>query len=191
MNKLPRQKIHNTARAFTLLEMVFVLTMVAVLTTWMTLSVSTVETERKLREAAGAIESLAKRGRNIAVKQRRAYQLTIGVNEISIAPHHPLGSDKTHFLEDSKSEDEFSAERFDDIIANELVDDEVTYEVKRWRSDDWDLMEGDKKAVIILDPIGLVEPISIRCTMGKSWLIQDIHPLTAGIRDEQMSIEKE
>ena len=59
------------------MEIVFVLAMIAMLTTWMTLSVSTVETEQKLREASGGIESLAKRARNIAVMQQRPYQLTI------------------------------------------------------------------------------------------------------------------
>ena len=43
------------------LEIVFVLSMIAILVTWLTVSLSTVESEQKLREAAGRIELLAKR----------------------------------------------------------------------------------------------------------------------------------
>ena len=77
------------------------------------------------------------------------------------------------------------------ITATEGTDPDVVYEIKRWRSDDWILIKEDEKVVLALDPIGLVEPISIRCSIGKSWLIHELHPLTAGIRDEEMNIEKE
>ena len=53
------------------------------------------------------------------------------------------------------------------------------------------MIENDQKAVVVLEPTGLVEPISIRCTFGNSWILQELHPLTAGVRDEQMSIEDE
>ena len=178
------------AGGFSLLEIVFVLAMIAMLTTWLTLSVSTVETEQKLREASAGIESLAKRARNIAVKQQRAYQLTISAGGISIAPQYQQYSEEDDFTQDEQNEDRATEQRFDDITASEVTDGDVTYEIKRWRSDDWELIEGDKKVVLALDPIGLVEPISIRCSIGKSWLIHELHPLTAGIRDEEMNIEK-
>jgi len=42
-----------------------------------------------------------------------------------------------------------------------------------------------------MDPQGLVEPISIRCTSGKSWILHELNPLTGGVRDEEMNIEDE
>jgi len=179
------------AGGFSLLEIVFVLAMVAMLITWFTLSVSTVETEQKLKEASAGIESLAKRGRNIAVKQQRAYQLTISEGGIVMAPQYQQHSGHNGFTEEEQNEDVAAAQRFDDITATEATDPEVAYEIKRWRSDDWELIKADKKVVLTLDPIGLVEPISIRCSIGKSWLIHELHPLTAGIRDEEMNIEKQ
>lgn len=191
MQRGARHTKAKRAGGFSLLEIVFVLAMIAMLTTWLTLSVSTVETEQKLREASGGIESLAKRARNIAVKQQRSYQLTIGADSIAMAPHYQQHTGHDDFTESEKNEDGAAAQRFDDITANEDTDPEVTYEIKRWRSDDWELIKGDKNVVLTLDPIGLVEPISIRCSIGKSWLIHELHPLTAGIRDEEMNIEKE
>lgn len=179
------------AGGFTLLEIVFVLGMVAMLVTWLTLSVGTVETEQKLREASGSIESLAKRGRNIAVRQQRAYQLVISKDSISIAPQYVIMDSDEHFTEPEEGDAEIPRENFEDITASENTDDEVTYEIKRWRSDEWQLIEDDKKIILTLDPVGLVEPISIRCSIGKSWLIRELHPLTAGVRDEEMSVENE
>lgn len=179
------------AGGFTLLEIVFVLGMVAVLVTWLTLNITTVETEQKLRQAAGNIESLAKQARNIAVRQQRAYQLTITEQSVSIAPQFIDLSDSEDLLEPEENEEVISRENFQDITTSEVTDAEVTYEIKRWRSDEWQLIEGDKKVVITLDPTGLVEPISIRCSIGKSWLVHELHPLTAGIRDEEMSVENE
>lgn len=160
------------------------LAFVAVLVTWLTLTIGTVETEQRLREAAGGIESLAKRARNIAVRQQRAYQLTIGEHAISIAPQYAR-------LEQDGYDDSGTRKKFEDITASEKTDEEVTYEIRRWGSDEWQVIEKDKTVVVTIDPTGLVEPISIRCTVGKSWLLQELHPLTAGVRDEEMSIEKE
>lgn len=191
MQQSGRHRRVRQVGGFTLLEMVFVLAMIAIMAGWMTLSVATVETEQKLREASGNIESLAKRARNIAVMQQRPYQLTISASKVSIAPLYVLEFEDEGFTRASLSEDEVSEGRLDDITASESTDSEVTYEIKRWRSDEWEMLEGEKRIVLTLDPAGLVEPISIRCSIGKSWMVQDLHPLTAGIRDEQMSIEKE
>lgn len=163
--------------------------MVAILVTIFTVKVSTVETEQRLREASGGIESLAKRARNIAVRQQRAYQLTISDGNISIAPQYVLQEGEDSFLEREEEEAEAPRENHEDILASEKTDDEVTYEIRRWRSDEWQLIEGDKTVVLTLDPVGLVEPISIRCSIGNSWMIRELHPLTAGVRDEEMSVE--
>lgn len=178
------------ASGFTLLEMVFVLGMLAILVTWITLTVATVETEERLRDASGSIESLARRARNIAVRQQRAYQLTISAGSISIAPQYMLTGEVDEYEED-RGEELASREDHENITASESMDAEVTYEIRRWRSEEWILIEGDEKVVITLDPVGLVEPISIRCSVGKSWLIQELHPLTASVRNEEMSVEDE
>jgi type II secretory pathway pseudopilin PulG len=190
MNRAKRHIDGKQAGGFTLLEVVFVLGMIAVLVTWLTLTISTVETEQRLREASGDIESLARRARNIAVRQQRAYQLTISEGSISIAPQYMLADVEEDDAFGFEGE-EIPREDFENITDSETTDSEVTYEIRRWRSDEWQLIEGDKKIVITLDPIGLVEPISIRCSIGKSWLIQELHPLTASVRDEQMSVEDE
>ncbi|MBK1832230.1 hypothetical protein JIN77_15940 [Verrucomicrobiaceae bacterium R5-34] len=170
------------------MEMVFVLGMIAVLVTWLTLSVTTVETEEQLRRSASDIEIMAKRARNIAVRQQRPYQLTISEESVSFKPLHSQ-SDEVYF-EDS-IDDESPRQEFEDVVASEETDENVKLEIKRWMSDEWVEIQGDRTVVLTLDPVGLVEPISVRCTVGKSWLMQELNPLTAGVRDEEMSIEKE
>lgn len=170
------------------MEMVFVLGMVAVLVTWLTLTIGTVETEDRLRRSAGDIESLAKRARSIAVQQQRPYKLTISEESLSIEPLNHLSDDEGGFVSDA---DDSESRGFEDVIASEETDPDVQLEIKRWQSDEWIVIEDDKEVILRLDPNGLVEPISIRCSYGESWIIQELHPLTADVRDEQMTIEKE
>ena len=186
-----RHAKNRQVAGFTLLEIVFVLSMIAILVTWLTVSLSTVESEQKLREAASRIELLAKRGLSIAVMQQRPYQLTITASSVSIAPRFALGPDESGYIENEQDGAGGESWSFDDITASEAIDADVSYEIKRWQSDDWVALEGDKRIVITLNPIGLIEPFMIRCSMGESWIMHELHPLTAGVRDEEMSIEKE
>ena len=175
---------------FTLLEVVFVLGMIAMMTVWLTLSVTSVDTERQLREGAGGIESMVKRARTIAVMQQRPYQVTISEDSISLAPQYMRSGDAVEEFDEYEDEGVGVREDFEDIIASEETDLDLSYEIRRWRSDLWLKIEGDEKVVLTLDPMGLVEPISVRCRVGKSWLIQELHPLTGGVRDEEMSVEE-
>lgn len=186
-----RHTKNRQVAGFTLLEIVFVLSMIAILVTWLTVSLSTVESEQKLREAASRIELLAKRGLSIAVMQQRPYQLTITASSVSIAPRYALGPDEAGYMENEQDGAGGESGSFDDITASEAIDVDVSYEIKRWQSDDWVALEGDKRIVITLNPMGLIEPFMIRCSMGESWIMHELHPLTAGVRDEEMSIEKE
>ena len=191
MQLAQRHTKNRQVAGFTLLEIVFVLSMIAILVTWLTVSLSTVESEQKLREAAGRIELLAKRGLSIAVMQQRPYQLTINASSVSIAPRFALGPDESGYIENEQDGAGGESGSFDDITASEAIDADVSYEIKRWQSDDWVALEGDKRIVITLNPIGLIEPFMIRCSMGESWIMHELHPLTAGVRDEEMSIEME
>ena len=191
MQLAQRHAKNRQVAGFTLLEIVFVLSMIAILVTWLTVSLSTVESEQKLREAASRIELLAKRGLSIAVMQQRPYQLTITASSVSIAPRYALGPDEAVYMENEQDGAGGESGSFDDITASEAIDADVSYEIKRWQSDDWVALEGDKRIVITLNPIGLIEPFMIRCSMGESWIMHELHPLTAGVRDEEMSIEME
>ena len=124
-------KIRQVA-GFTLLEIVFVLSMIAILVTWLTVSLSTVESEQKLRQAAGRIESLAQRGLRIAVMQQRPYQLTITASSVSLAPRNAFGVDEAVSMGNEMDGEGGDSRTFDDIAASEATDAEVSYEIKRW-----------------------------------------------------------
>lgn len=171
------------ARGFSLLEIVFVLGLIAVIVTWITVSVNTVQTEEQLRRVSGGVVSMATQARNISVRQQRPYTVTITKEQVSLGPRYPADSDE----EDSESE----VKTHEDITAVKDHDEAVTIEIQRWASDDWVLLEKDKKVVFNVDPTGLVEPIGIRCSINESWLIQRLHPLTAAISDEEMTIKKD
>jgi type II secretion system protein H len=174
------------ASGFTLLEIVFVLGMIGIIVAWVTLSVSTVDTEKKLLKAADGIESLIKRARSVAVLQQRPYQVIITKSSISMAPQYMKAD-----VEEFEDDEEGAREVFENILVNESPDPEVRYEILRWRAKEWTEIEGDSKVVLTMDPLGMVEPVSIRCRVGKSWIMHALHPLTGGVRDEEMSVEEE
>ena len=186
MNNATHSRESQRARGFTLLEVVFVLGMIAMIVAWVTLTTASVDAEKQLRESSGDIVLMIKRARSIAVMQQRPYQVTISEDSVSMAPQF--------FRADAGKievfDEDVERENFENITASESTDPDVKYEIRRWRSDFWQEMDKDHKVVLTLDPAGLVEPIAIRCSVGKSWLLQELHPLTGGVRDEEMSIEE-
>ena len=172
-------------RGFTLLEMVFVLGLIGIIVAWVTLSAASVDAERQLRNASGDIESLVKRARTVAVMQQRPYMVTISAHSISMQPQYVTGNTAQF------DEDEIERSDFEDIMVTEDVDPDVKYEIRRWRSDVWLEIEGEQQVKLILDHTGLVEPISIRCSVGKSWILQELNPITGGVRNEEMSVQKD
>lgn len=191
MNNPTRHSGGKTAPGFTLLEIVFVLGMIAMLAVWLTVNVTTVDTEQQLREASGAIESMTKRARSVAMMQQRPYQVTISAGSVSMAPQFSRSGGDEYRDDEDYDDGVASREDFEDVMASEETDPEVKYEIRRWRSDVWQEVDDDNKVVLTLDPVGLVEPIAIRCSVGKSWIIQELNPLTAGVNDEELSVEDE
>lgn len=177
------------ARGFSLLEIVFVLGLVAILTTWITVSVTTVEAEQQLRRASGEIVSMATRARNVAVRQQRPYKIVVNKEKVSLSPLYLTVDDDNDDRDEEESQPTTIAH--EDVMASKNNDEAVTFEIQRWASDEWILLEKDKEVSFVIDPSGLVEPIGIRCTIGDSWLIQRLHPLTASVRDEEMTIKKD
>lgn len=159
--------------------------MIGIIVAWVTVSVSTVNTEKQLQEAANGIESLVKRGRSLAVLQQRPYEVTISPGSISLAPKYMRDEQESY---DDESED--APKQFENVTVTESMDSEVKYEIRRWRSANWLEITGDNKVVLTLDPAGLVEPISIRCSVGESWISHTLSPLTGSVRDEEMSVQE-
>lgn len=186
MNKICHHREPNVVRGFTLLEMVFVLGMIGIIVSWVTLTVGSVDAERKLREASGGIESLVRRARSIAVMQQRPYTVTISAHAVSMEPQYVQND-----IEQFDDDDDTAPTDFKVLTATEEMDPDVKYEIRRWGSDLWVEIEGENKVQLVLDPTGLVEPISIRCSIGKSWMIQELHPLTGGVRYEEMSVQED
>ena len=111
-------------QGFTLLEIVFVLGMIGIFVAWVTLSVSTVNTEKKLLKAIDGIESLVKRARSIAVLQQRPYQVIITESDISMTPQY-VRDDLEEY-----DDDDAPRENFENITVSESTDSEVIYEIR-------------------------------------------------------------
>ena len=188
-------------QGFSLLEIVMVLGMMAVIVTWITVSVATVQTEEQLRRASGAIVTMATRARNVAVRQQRPYAVTVTEQSVSMAPRYALSladSDDSSFSnrasdrgsDSSGGSSESPLISHEDVTASKAHDEAVSLEIQRWGSDDWITMEKDVEVTFTIEPSGLVEPIGLRCSIGESWIIQRLHPLTGSVRDEEMTIMK-
>ncbi len=177
----------NLQKGFTLLEVVFVLGMIGIIVTWITLGVATVETEQRLRDASGDIVAMVGKARSIAVRQQRSYQVIVTADKVLLQPE--FFNEDDSFDEEELNDDEARVE-YEDVTDSKGYDSDVEYEIQRWQSDNWLVMEEKNRAEITVNPTGLVEPISIRCSYEDSWLIQRLHPLTGSVREEEMTIQE-
>ena len=184
-------------RGFTLLEVVIVLAVAAVLIgAAMGLMVFS-SSKRQLERASGEIEVFAKRARTIAQLQQKPYALqfipgkvrllpfaeTSG-SELSMPSGRPVGGAPATEPEGEPSG--VAAPVHDEIS----LDADFAVFVRRWASDAWLPMNERQPQVWRFDPEGLCEPLSVRLTLGESWVEQTYHPLTASVSDLSTQFDK-
>jgi prepilin-type N-terminal cleavage/methylation domain-containing protein len=158
----PMQK----ASGFTLLEVCFVLFIVAVLFAVAAPPTARLFQEEQLRRPVRELQSLAKEARRSAIAEGRSYQLLLLNEGFVLQPS------------DRKAE----SERPD---ASYQLPADVTFAIKRLSDTDF---KGSTDGRWIFLPNGLCEPITFMFQRGQSWIRFRIDPLTARIENEESFI---
>jgi prepilin-type N-terminal cleavage/methylation domain-containing protein len=156
----------RNASGFTLLEVCFVLFIVAVLFAVAAPPTARLFQEEQLRRPVRELQSFAKEARRSAIAENRSYQLLLLNSGYVLQPS------------DRKAESERPDENY------QLASD-VSFAIKRLNDSDF---KGSADARWIFLPNGLCEPITFLFQRGQGWIKFRIDPLTARIENEESYI---
>ena len=183
----------SSRNGFTLIEIVMVITITAMLlggaVAYMVFSTD----EHALRDASGKIELLAKRARTIAILQQTPYAIEFRTEGIRLLPFAEAGQDEKrtaggHRIGGERVEMPSAGAKTP--VRDQLnLDPKMTPLIRRWSTEDWLPMGDHIIHVWRFDPDGLCEPLGVRVAIGKSYIEDVYHPLTAAIRDTTMELK--
>jgi type II secretion system protein H len=189
-------KTSERARGFTLIEIVMVLAITALVSGGAITFLVFSSDERDLRKTSSEVEALARRARTTAILQQTPYALEFTPGLIRLLPFaqagqttkktalgNPIGGRKVEIPTDAASDSHTPV--YDSFSPSS----EMTVLLRRWNSEDWQVMKEGKPQVWRFDPDGLCEPVSVRLELGDSWTQDAYHPLNAAISESQFEIK--
>jgi prepilin-type N-terminal cleavage/methylation domain-containing protein len=158
--------IPRGAPGFTLLEVCFVLFIVAVLFAVAAPPTARLFQEEQLRRPVRELQSFAKEARRLAFTENRSYQLLLLNDGFALRPSDPK-------VESERPEETYR------------LPSDVTFAVRRVNDNEF---KGIADARWIFLPNGLCEPMTFLFQRGQSWIKFRIDPLTARMEDEESYI---
>ena len=174
---------------FSLIEMVLALTLVMLIVGIGAIGYSNGRDERLLSEATSKIEAMSSRGHAMSILHQKAFWIRIDRNRITL-----FGADISPQAS-ANDEEEYSTDWDEEGERSEVVYDEYSTEaqisLRRWGAgdDDWTVSDEDGEVAWHFQSTGVCEPVSIRVQKDASWIVMNMHPLTARVEEEEMSIE--
>ena len=185
-------------QGFTLIEIVIVLVLMALMVGGAFAYMAASDDERVLRRSSVEVESLAKRARAVAALQQRPYALEFYEQTVTLMPLAETLIDprdrESAIAEQEEREARAAAggtpagSGFSPVHASYTIDPDIRMFVRRWASDAWLPIDSKNRQVWRFDPEGFCEPIGVRMEYGRSWVENEFHPLTGGIRDSAKEI---
>ncbi len=183
--------VRGSSRGYTLIEIMIVLGLILLVFTASLVSLNTVDAEKRMREVISPFDRLSQSARALAKQNQKVYQLVITQESLQLqALDFEKESEKRVLLTEAALSE-----------LGELVDEkhlfpskeEFQFEILRWGETIWEPLGKESKHVLRFDPTGLCEPIGVKVVSGKSWIQQQVHPLTARFdpNEERFSIEAE
>lgn len=154
---------HRAAAGFTMLEMILVMTMVAILATSAALSISTLAKDDVLRQAAQRLRVFAKTAQREAFIERRAHLIVMTETNFFLIP----------------SEDP------DDIKAEYFLPPGVAFRLRFRVDPDWRRPAAE---IWTFQPAGLCEPLTVQFTRDDAWIELEFDPLTGAATREEFHL---
>jgi hypothetical protein len=173
----------------TLLEVVIALSLVALIVGIGVIKYEDGSEERTIRQGASRIEAMASRAHAMSILHQKPFWLRFEEGRVVLA-----GADiKTPAPEEDQRPD-FKWDRLEGPVSQEVIYDEYATEavvsLHRWgtKSDEWLEPNEDQALTWLFQSTGLCEPVGIRLEVEDSWVIMQMHPLTARVEEEEMMI---
>lgn len=168
------------ANAFTLLEICFVLFIIALFLGATAVVSSGMINESRLREPARKLQVFAKTARRMAMTEGQSYALKLSNAGFSVQalPQEKDIEENEAAAEKPPSEETETPEPLD---LHYGLGSAIHIEVRRWDEKEWHKKVDESW---VFQPSGLCEPIQVRFSLDESWLSIVFNPLTAAIEEE-------
>ncbi len=205
-------------RAFTLVEIVIAITVLAILAGLAVPAIDSVQRERQAREPVNQLALLAREVRGRAMREGRPYQIQIDAQGIRasrfLRPY--AGPETAETLRLEREQDsllrammEASAARGIDTSPaakpnhpeEEQIREGLRYfreyrfpdgiraSLRFWNDIDWQPLSGSEYRNWIFQPSGMCEPLRFRVEAESSFFEVEFHPLTADVKSERSWVE--
>lgn len=209
-------KRENGSAAFTLVELVTALAVIAIITAMAVPAIDGVQKERVAREPINELYLLAREVRLRAMKERRPYQIVFdgdgfrasrffqpygGVEEFEELQRELEVLDQQNAILEASAARGVSMEegevdpRIEELeegirfASEHLIDPSLRLSLRVWDESDWIVMRGSEYRRWVFQPSGMCEPMSVRMENDGSFFEVTFHPLTADIRSERSWVE--
>ncbi|MEK7949901.1 prepilin-type N-terminal cleavage/methylation domain-containing protein [Luteolibacter soli] len=190
--------LKRSQAGFTLLEIVVVLVIVAIVIGGAFGLMVASNDERALNRDSTEIEVMAKRARAISSLQQKPYVLEFNEQTVTLMPLAEALIDPRDREEAAAAQEareakaaaggESASKGFAAMHASYTVDPDIRIFIRRWASDTWLPVNAKNRHLWRFDPQGFCEPVGVRLEFGRSWIENEFHPLTGGIRDTAKEI---
>ena len=180
-------------QGFTLVEIVMVLAIAAVLLGGAVTIMVFATDERDLRKTSGQVELLARRARTISILQQIPYALEFRPGSVRLLPFAEAGQDDKKTVGGHSIGGEtvvVPGSGTTSPVHDQLnLDSKMASFVRRWNTEEWLPMSDHFAHIWRFDPDGLSEPVGVRLTIGRNYIEDTYHPLTASICDTVMEVK--
>jgi len=177
-------RTNKRPRGFTLIEIVMVLAIAGVVMGGAVGFMVFSSDERALRNASGEIELMAKRARTIAILHQTPYAVEFRKGRVKLLPWAQAGQVEKKSKRYVFTDDEEPADG-DNESRSYALPGGMELLIRRWNSDEWHTTLKNAVHVWRFDPDGLCEPISVKLSLNKSWVMDTFHPLTGSVSDSE------
>ena len=185
--------------AFTLVEIIVVIALIALVITMSVISLQPLNAERRVMEPAIQLKKYARDAHRMAMATQRSYSIEMRDRYFVLRETH-VREDAVEEWEQAMREQQLRAARsefFDEEeIAAPLQRIIERYELpigtqvqwKRWIDQNFVDIEPEQAAEWQFDPSGICEPVGIRFTSDDGFIEMVFNPLTAKVEDERMIV---
>lgn len=183
---------------FTLLEMMFTLSLIAILVGVSVVSYKPDSPAKQMQQATVKIEALSARGHTMALLHQKPFWLRFERNRVVLEGAEVEAVDTRSDEEQFASDDPRESEEEEQEISHAVEYDEFIFSegmevfVRRWGAAEmaWFHQEKEEDPVIFwnYESSGLCEPISIRFEIGENWTQLEMDPLTGRVSEETSEI---
>lgn len=178
-------------KGFSLIEIVVVLGISAFLLTSAVFVMNAPNEEKTLRSEHAKIEDLVRQGRSLAVSFQQTFVLELSEGVASLRPIAVLeDEDRNSYLDEERAASSLKPLQEMNWPRIENLNQEYELSVRRWGQVDFNLLNEKRKEIILLEPGGMCEPMSVLLSkdFGDKSLSRVYHPLTGLAEDEALTI---